>query len=75
MSTHTELSTDSKPLSDPSRLLAGKSEMSCQRPAHAKVPDDNRTETGPHFGMTVSPVAERREHPRSEHLTSAVFEV
>ncbi len=79
MNKHTELSTDSKPLSYPSRLLVEKNEILWQRPAHAKVPDDIRTKTGPYFGMTVPPVAERREHPRSEstyhRLASAVFEV
>ena len=56
-----------------------KSEILGQRPAHAEVPDDIRTKTGPYFGMTVPPVAERRERPRSESTyhrpTAAVFEV
>jgi hypothetical protein len=67
VSKHTELSTDSKPLSYPFG------------PEHAKMQDDIRTKTGPYFGMTVPPVAERRERPRSEStyhwLTSAVFEM
>jgi len=71
VSKHTELSTDSKPLSYPFRLLVEKSEILRQRPEHAKM--------RPYFGMTVPPVAERREHPRSEStyhwLTSAVFEM
>jgi hypothetical protein len=69
VSKHTELSTDSKPLSYHFRLLVDKSEMR----------DDIRTKAGPYFGMTVPPVAERRERPRSESadhwLTSAIFEV
>jgi hypothetical protein len=69
VSKHTELNTD----------FIKRSEILGQRPAHAKVPDDIRTKTGPYFGMTVPPVAERRERPRSEstydRLTSAVFEV
>ncbi len=79
MSKDTELSTDSKPLSYPFRLLVEKSKILRQRPEHAKMPDDIRTKTGPYFGMTVPPVAERRECPRSEStsdwLTSAVFEM
>ena len=79
MSKHTELSTDSKPLSYPFRLLVEKSGILRQRPEHAKMPDDIRTKTEPYFGMTVPPVAERRERPRSEStyhwLTSAVFEM
>jgi hypothetical protein len=79
VSKHTELSTDSKPLSYPFRLLVEKSELLRQRPEHAKMPakstHDTGTKTGPHFGMTVPPVAERRERPRSEStshwLTSA----
>lgn len=70
MSKHTELNKD----------FIEKSEILGQRPAHSEVPDDLRTKTGPYFGMTVPPVAERRERPRSEStyhrgLTSAVFEV
>jgi hypothetical protein len=69
VSKHTELNKD----------FIEKSEILGQRPAHAEVPDDLRTKTGPYFGMTVPPVAERRERPRSEstyhRLTSAVFEV
>ncbi|HEU0047305.1 MAG TPA: hypothetical protein VFQ43_06850 [Nitrososphaera sp.] len=79
VSKHTELSTDSKPLSYPFRLLVEKSELLRQRPEHAKMPDDIRAKTRPYFGMTVPPVAERRERPRSEStyhwLTSAVFEM
>ncbi len=79
MSKHTELSTDSKPLSYPFRLLVEKSGILRQRPEHAKMPDDIRTKTEPYFGMTVPPVAERRERSRSENtyhwLTSAVFEI
>jgi len=79
VSKHTELSTDSKPLSYPFRLLVEKSELLRERPEHAKMPDDIRTKTGPYFGMTVPPVAERRERPRSEStshwLTSAVYEI
>jgi hypothetical protein len=83
VSKHTELSTDSKPRSHPLRLLVEKSEILRQRPEHAKKPakstHDIKTTTGPYFGMTVPPVAERRERPRSEStdhwLTSAVFEV
>ena len=79
MSKQTELSTDSKPLSYPFRLRAEKSEILRQRPEQAKMPDDIRTKMRPYFGMTVPPVAERREHPRSEStyhwLTSAVFEM
>ena len=79
MSRHTELSTDSKPLSYPFRLPVEKNEILRQRPEHAKMPDDIRTKMGPYFGMTVPPVAERRERPRSEStshwLTSAVFEI
>jgi len=69
VSKHTELNTD----------FIKRSEILGQRSAHAKVPDDIRTKTGPYFGMTVPPVAERRERPRSEstynRLTSAVFEI
>jgi hypothetical protein len=76
---HTELSTNSKPLSYPFRLLVEKGEILRQRPEHARMPDDIRTKTGSYFGMTVPPVAERRERPRSEStshwLTSAVFEI
>ena len=80
MSKHTELrSTDSKPLSFPFGLLVEKSEILRQRLEHAKMPDDIRIKTRPYFGMTVPPVAERREQPRSEStyhwLTSAVFEM
>jgi len=83
VSKHNELSADSKPPSYPFRQLVEKSEILRQRPEHAKMPTksthDIRTETGPYFGMTVPPVAERRERPRSEStdhwLTSAVFEV
>ena len=74
MSKHTKLSTASEPLSYPFRLLVEKSETLRQSLEHAKMPDDIR----PYFGMTVPPVAERREAPRSEStyhwLTSAVFE-
>src|SRR5207253_1657184 len=56
VSKHTELSTDSKPLSYPFRLLVEKSELLRQRPEHAKMPDDIRTKTRPYFGMTVPPV-------------------
>ena len=83
MSKHTELSTDSKPLSYPFRLLLEKNEILRNCPELAKKPAkstrDIRTKTGPYFGMTVPPVAERREYPRSEStyhwLTSAVFEI
>jgi hypothetical protein len=83
VSKHTELSTDSKPLSYSFRLLAEKSEILRQRPEPAKMPTksthDIRTKERPYFGMTVRPVAERRERPRSEStypwLTSAVFEI
>jgi len=79
VSKHTKLSTDSKPLSYPFQLLVEKSEILQQRPEHAKMPDDIRAKTRPYFGMTVPPVAERRERPRSEStyhwLTSAVFEM
>ena len=74
MSKHTKLSSASKLLSYPFRLLVEKSETLGQSLEHAKMPDDIR----PYFGMTVPPVAERRERPRSEStyhwLTSAVFE-
>ena len=74
MSKHTKLSTASKPLSYPFRLLVAKSETLGESLEHAKMPDDIR----PYFGMTVPPVAERRERSRSEStyhwLTSAVFE-
>jgi hypothetical protein len=74
VSKHTKLSSASKPLSYPFRLLVEKSETLGQSLEHAKMPDDIR----PYFGMTVPPVAERREGPRSEStyhwLTSAVFE-
>ena len=79
MSKHNELSINSKPLSYSFRLLVEESEILRQRPEHAKMPDDIGTKTGPYFGMTVPPVAERRERPRSEStshwLTSAVFEI
>jgi hypothetical protein len=83
VSKHTELSTDSKPLSYPSLTLSDcwskKVRYLRQRPEHAKMPDDIRAKTEPYFGMTVPPVAERRERPRSEStsdwLTSAVFEI
>jgi hypothetical protein len=79
VSRHTVLSTDSKPLSYRFRPPIEKSEILRQRPEHAEMPDDIRTKTGPYFGMTVPPVAERRERPRSEStshwLTSAVFEI
>jgi hypothetical protein len=66
VSKHTEPSTDSKPLSYRFRLLVEKSEILRQCPEHAKMPDDIRTKTGPYFSITVPPVAERRERPRSE---------
>jgi len=83
VSKHTELSTDSKSLAYPFRQLVEKSEILRQRLEPAKMPakstNDIRTTTGPYFGMTVPPVAERRENPRYEStdhwLTSAVFEV
>lgn len=74
MSKHTKLSTASNPLSYRFRLPVEQSETLGQSLEHAKMPDDIR----PYFGMTVPPVAERREGPRSEStyhwLTSAVFE-
>lgn len=79
MSKHTELSTGSKPIFHPFRLLAEKSEILRQPAERAKMADDIRTKTRPYFGMTVPPVAERRERPRSgttnHWLTSAVFEM
>jgi len=78
VSKHSELSTDSTLLSDPFQRLVVQGEISRQCPEHARMPDDIKTETEPYFGMTVPPVAERRERPRSEStyhwLTSAVFE-
>ena len=63
MSKRPELSTDFK-------LLQAKK--------LAKSTHDIDTNAGPYFGMTVPPVAERRQYPRSEstyqRLTSAVFE-
>ncbi len=48
-------------------------------PKLPKSTHDIITKEGPYFGMTVPPVAERRERPRSEStyhwLTSAVFEI
>jgi hypothetical protein len=74
VSKHTKLSIDPKPLSYTFRLLVAKSETLRQPLEHAKMPNDIR----PYFGMTVPPVAERRERSRSEStyhwLTSAVFE-
>jgi len=78
VSKHSELSTDSTLLSYPFQLLVGQGEISRQCPEHARMPDDIKTKTKQYFGMTVPPVAERRERPRSEStyhwLTSAVFE-
>jgi hypothetical protein len=77
VSKHSELSKDSTLLSYPFQLLVEQGEISRQRPEQ-RMPDDISTKTEPYFGMTVPPVAERRERPRSEStchwLTSAVFE-
>jgi len=63
-------------VSKPTELGPDSKQLPSKKPA--KSMQDINLKAGPYFGMTVPPVAERREHLRSEStyqwLTSAVFE-